>query len=80
MPSSPAVPVLKAREVIQILQSLGFEKVRQRGSHVRLRHADGRVTTVPIHGGRDISPTLLRRIARDVGLTVREFVSHQGSS
>lgn len=79
MPSLPAAPVLKAREVIQILQGLGFEKVRQRGSHVRLRHADGRVTTVPVHGGRDISPTLLRRIARDVGLTVREFVTHQGS-
>ena len=72
-----AVPVLKPREVIQILQGLGFEQVRQRGSHVRLRHVDGRVTTVPVHGGRDISPALLRRIAKDVGLTVRELVSHR---
>ena len=78
MPSPSAVPVLKAREVIHVLQGLGFETVRQRGSHVRLRHADGRVTTVPVHGARDISPTLLRRIAKDVGLTGREFVSRQG--
>ena len=77
MPSPPPVPVLRAREIIRILQGLGFEKVRQRGSHVRLRHADGRVTTVPVHGGRDISPTLLSRIAKDIGLTSREFVSPQ---
>ena len=69
------VPVLKHREVIAILQGMGFEKVRQRGSHVRLRHPDGRVTTVPVHGARDISPKLLRRIAKDVGFTVQEFVA-----
>ena len=77
MSNTLAVPVLKPREVIQILQGLGFEQVRQRGSHVRLRHVDGRVTTVPVHGGRDISPALLRQIAKDVGLTAREFVSHR---
>ena len=77
MRGQSAVPVLKHREVVAILRGLGFEEVRQRGSHVRLRHADGRVTTVPVHDARDISPRLLRRIAKDVGLTVREFVSRQ---
>ena len=70
----PPVPVLKPREVIAILVALGFEQVRQRGSHKQFRHADGRCTTVPVHRGRDLSPILLRRIARDVGLTVHEFV------
>lgn len=69
-------PVLKPREVISVLRTLGFEEVRQRGSHKRFRHSDGRVTTVPVHLGRDISPTLLRSIARDIGLTLEEFVSH----
>jgi predicted RNA binding protein YcfA (HicA-like mRNA interferase family) len=73
----PPVPVLKPREVITILAALGFEEVRQRGSHKQFRHADGRATTVPVHGGRDLSPILLRRIARDVGLTVHEFVSRR---
>ena len=67
------VPVLKPREVIAILAALGFEEVRQRGSHKRFRHPDGRATTVPVHAGRDLSPILLRRIVRDVGLTVHEF-------
>jgi predicted RNA binding protein YcfA (HicA-like mRNA interferase family) len=70
-------PVLKPREVVVILERLGFEEVRQRGSHKRFRHADGRVTTVPFHPGRDISPTLLRLIARDVGLSVEQFLSHR---
>jgi predicted RNA binding protein YcfA (HicA-like mRNA interferase family) len=41
------VPVLKPREVIAILNALGFVEVRQRGSHKQFRHADGRATTVP---------------------------------
>lgn len=68
------VPVLKPREVAGILQRLGFVKVRQRGSHCQYRHPDGRATTVPFHAGRDISPALLRAIARDIGLDLSDFV------
>ena len=67
-------PVLKPKEVVAILAKLGFIEVRQRGSHKQLRHSDGRCTTVPFHTGRDISPILLRQIARDVGLTVEELL------
>jgi predicted RNA binding protein YcfA (HicA-like mRNA interferase family) len=69
------VPVLRAREVAAILARLGFTEVRQRGSHRQYRHPDGRGTTVPFHSGRDISPTLLRQIAKDIGLSVEELVS-----
>jgi predicted RNA binding protein YcfA (HicA-like mRNA interferase family) len=69
------VPVLRSREVIAILEELGFEEVRQRGSHKQFRHPDGRCTTVPVHAGRDIDPILLRQIARDIGLTVKEFLA-----
>ncbi len=62
---------------MQILRTLGFEEVRQRGSHKQFRHADGRVTTVPFHKGRDISPTLLRKIAQDVGLQVEEMLAQR---
>jgi len=71
------IAVLKPREVIAILNALGFIEVRQRGSHKQYRHADGRATTVPDHGGRDISPILLRQIAKDVGLTVDELLKHR---
>ncbi len=65
----PAVPVLKPREVVALLAALGFVEVRQKGSHKQFRHPDGRATTVPFHPGRDISPILLRQIARDIGVT-----------
>jgi len=68
------VPVLKPREVVAILERLGFVEVRQRGAHKQFRHPDGRGTTVPFHKGRDIAPPLLRQIARDIGMTVEEFV------
>ncbi len=67
-------PVLKPREVMTILEKLGFIEVRQRGSHKQYRHSDGRCTTVPFHTGRDISPILLRQIAKDVGLTIEDFL------
>jgi predicted RNA binding protein YcfA (HicA-like mRNA interferase family) len=69
-----SIPVLKSREVVKILESLGFEEVRQRGSHKQFRHSDGRFTTVPFHQGRDISPFLLRKIAEDIKLTISEFL------
>ncbi|MBF6651264.1 type II toxin-antitoxin system HicA family toxin [Methylobacter sp. BlB1] len=68
------VPVLKPREVVALLEILGFTEIRQRGSHKQFRHPDGRCTTVPFHAGRDISPILLRQIAKDIGLTVEELL------
>jgi len=73
----PKPPVLKPREVVALLGRLGFAEVRQRGSHRQYRHADGRGTTVPFHQNRDISPTLLRQIAKDIGLSVEEFLAAQ---
>jgi predicted RNA binding protein YcfA (HicA-like mRNA interferase family) len=72
-----SVPVLKPREVIAVLEALGFAQVRERGSHRQFRHQDGRNTTVPFHKGRDISPLLLRQIAKDVGLAIDEFLKYR---
>jgi len=70
----PKLPVLKPREVLRVLSQLGFMEVRQRGSHKQFRHSDGRVTTVPVHAERDISPNLLRKIIEDIRLTPEEFI------
>jgi predicted RNA binding protein YcfA (HicA-like mRNA interferase family) len=72
-----SVPVLKPAEVCRLLERSGFNAVRQRGSHIQYRHADGRGTTVPMHKGRDIAPSLLRQIARDIGLTVEELLQNR---
>lgn len=70
-----SVPVLKPREVIARLERLGFVEMRQRGSHKQFRHPDGRVTTVPVHAARDIAPSLLRQICRDIGVPIEEFIA-----
>jgi predicted RNA binding protein YcfA (HicA-like mRNA interferase family) len=60
--------------LIQALEQIGFQRTRQRGSHVRLRHTDGRVVTVPVHSGQDLGRGLLRKILRDAELTVDELL------
>ena len=71
------VPVLKPREVVRILEQMGFVEVRQRGSHKQFKHDDGRFTTVPVHQGRDISPFILRKIAEDIKTTVEELLKYR---
>ena len=63
------LPRLTGGDVIAALEKLGFVVVRVKGSHHRLRHPDGRVTTVPVHGSEIIGPGLLSRILRDCDLS-----------
>ena len=72
-----SLPVLKPTEVIAILKKIGFQEVRQRGSHKQFRHPNGRCTTVPLHSGRDISPLLLRQISRDIDVPIDEFLKYR---
>jgi predicted RNA binding protein YcfA (HicA-like mRNA interferase family) len=71
------LPVMKPKEVIAILERLGFVMVRQKGSHQQFRHSDGRATTVPVHGSRDLSPLLLRQICKDIGITTDELLNNR---
>ena len=73
----PGTPTLRPREVIAILTALGFREVRQRGSHKRFRHPDGRATAVPVHGSGDPPPFPLRQIARQASLGVHDFAARR---
>jgi len=66
-------PMLKAREVIRVLNKLNFYEVRQKGSHLCLKNNDGRFTLVPKHGGEDISRGLLRQILKEANVSPKEF-------
>jgi predicted RNA binding protein YcfA (HicA-like mRNA interferase family) len=67
------LPRLKGKELVRALERAGFAVNRSRGSHVFLKHPDGRTTTVPMHSGETIGPGLLRAILRDVELSVDEL-------
>jgi len=62
------------RKVIKALIKLGFQIVRQKGSHTVLKHSNGRITVVPIHPGEEIGRGLLTKIIRDTGLSKEEFL------
>ncbi|MDW8069894.1 MAG: type II toxin-antitoxin system HicA family toxin [Anaerolineae bacterium] len=57
----------------KVLYHLGFQAVRQKGSHVFYRHPDGRTTTLPHHPGRDLARPLLREILREIELTPEQL-------
>lgn len=48
------LPQLTASELIKILSKIGFKAIRQQGSHVFLKHDDGRTTVVPNHPGEKL--------------------------
>jgi predicted RNA binding protein YcfA (HicA-like mRNA interferase family) len=63
-----------AKKIIKLLSTLGFVAVRKRGSHVVMKHSDGRITVVPVHAGEDISRGLLMKIIEDSRLSKEEFL------
>lgn len=65
---------LSYRKVAKRLGELGFHPVRQSGSHVIFKHANGRMTVVPNHPGEDIGRGLLRKIIKDIDISVEEFL------
>jgi predicted RNA binding protein YcfA (HicA-like mRNA interferase family) len=68
----PRLPILSGRAIVKALAKLGYEDVRQRGSHIRLSCAGRKSITVPDHEA--VGRGLLKRILRDAELTPEEFM------
>jgi len=71
---SPRLPALTGKQLVDILRRHGFEPTRQSGSHVIMKHPDGRRTTVPVHSSRDLGRGLLGRIMRDADITADDLI------
>lgn len=69
----PKLPVVKARKLYKTLQKLGFSKYHQVGSHIQLKHPDGRRTTIPYHPAKEIRKGTLKAIIEDLDMTTEEF-------
>ena len=67
------LPQLTGKEIISVLAAAGFAVLRAKGSHHFLRHADGRITVVPVHAGEVIGPGLMQKILHDCEMTPEEF-------
>ena len=72
----PKLPVINGKELIKLLESIGFKVINMKGSHVRLKAEDGKITTVPVHGSKTIPKGLLRKIIReDLEVSLEEFIN-----
>ena len=68
------LPVVNSKTMEKVLLRLGFQPVRQKGSHIFYRHPDGRTTTLPHHSGTDLARPLIREILREIELTPEQFI------
>lgn len=65
---------VSAEKVVKALNKIGFQPVRQKGSHLFMRHPDGRSTVIPIHLGEELGRGILKEILSDVGMSKEEFL------
>ncbi|MGH9742199.1 MAG: type II toxin-antitoxin system HicA family toxin [Candidatus Acidiferrum sp.] len=72
---SPKLPVLSGEQLIRVLRKFGYEIVRQKGSHVRLRNESNTErlpVTVPLHN--ELARGTLKNILGDSGISVDELI------
>ena len=68
------IPSISGKDLIKIIENLGFQLIRINGSHHRFKHQDGRTTTIPVHGNKDLPKGLIRKIIRyDLEMDLEEF-------
>jgi predicted RNA binding protein YcfA (HicA-like mRNA interferase family) len=70
----PKLPVLKAKDLIRILNKMGFFLHHQLGSHAQFKHLDGRRTTIPIRPGKDIPRGTLKSILTEIEISSENFI------
>jgi predicted RNA binding protein YcfA (HicA-like mRNA interferase family) len=73
----PKMPRISSREAIRVLERLGFEQIRQTGSHVVLKKVtdEGEIgCVVPVH--RELKVGTLRGILKQAQITVEELIGN----
>lgn len=65
--------LIDAKTMERLLTELGFQRMRQKGSHVFYRHGDGRTTTVPFHVSMELARPLIRQILNEINLSIDEY-------
>ena len=69
------IPSISFRDLIKKVKRFGFVPVRQKGSHIRFVHSDGRKTTIPDHGSKNVPVGLLSKIVRhDLDMDFKSFL------
>lgn len=67
------LPLLSGREVLAALGRLGFVEVHRKGSHVKMKHPDGRIIVIPFHD--EIDRYTLKGALRDANIEPDDFLA-----
>ncbi len=71
----PRLPLLSGDRAVKYFEKLGYQVIRQRGSHIRMRHlTDPSKQPLSIPRHKQLGRGLLRKLLRDSGLSIEEFV------
>jgi predicted RNA binding protein YcfA (HicA-like mRNA interferase family) len=65
--------VVPFRDLRRVAEASGFVWVRRDGSHHVFRNASGQTIVIPDHGSQVIVRPLVRKIIRDIGLTIDDY-------
>jgi predicted RNA binding protein YcfA (HicA-like mRNA interferase family) len=66
------LPLLSGREVLKALERLGFTEVHRKGSHIKMKHADGRTIVFPYHD--EVDRYTLKGALRDASIEIEDFL------
>ena len=66
------LPLLSGRQVLTALSRLGFVEVHRKGSHVKMKHVDGRVIVFPFHD--EVDRYTLKGALRDADVEIEDFL------
>ena len=66
------LPLLSGRQVVSALERLGFVEIHRKGSHVKMRHPDGRIIVFPFHA--EIDRFTLKGALRDADIDLEDFL------
>jgi predicted RNA binding protein YcfA (HicA-like mRNA interferase family) len=66
------ITIISPKEMVSVLKQLGFEEIRQTGSHKFFNRPDGRNTVIPMHS-KDLKRGLIKAILKDIGLSIEDY-------
>ena len=69
----PPIPLLKPSQVVKAFENLGWEVVRQKGSHIILTR-EGHIATLSVPKHKEVARGTLRGLINRAGLSVEEFL------
>lgn len=67
-------PTITGHKLIKVLSKLGYKVIRQKGSHAFIRNEHGKCNVIPLHKGCDLGIGLLRKILKDLDISVNDFL------